>query len=142
MTQNRLIQLVHHEKFAEFMRYCIVGTIAAAIHYGVYYLLQRFININIAYTVGYCVSLVCNFFLTSYFTFRTGPSAKKVAGFGVSHLVNYLLHISLFNLFIYAGVHRLLAPVFVLMIVVPINFVLLHFVFKSKMFNKGRGEKE
>lgn len=138
MIQNRLTRLMHEEKFAEFMRYCIVGTIAAAIHYGVYYLLQKVININIAYTAGYCISLVCNFFMTSYFTFKTGPSAKKVAGFGFSHLINYLLHMGLFNLFLYFGVHRLLAPILVLMIVVPINFVLLHFVFKSKHFDKSK----
>lgn len=124
------------EKLYEFLRYCMVGTLAAGIHYGIYYLLQQVIEVNLAYTGGYLFSLVCNFFLTSYITFRSSPSAGKAAGFGLSHLVNYLLHIVLFNLFLWLGVSRLLAPVLVLMIAVPTNFVLLRWVFKHKKESK------
>lgn len=76
----------------QFIRYCTVGTLAAGIHYGVYYLLQEYemTNLNIAYTIGYVTSFICNFFLTSYFTFRSNPSLKRALGFGGSHLVNYL----------------------------------------------------
>ena len=51
----------------QFIRYCTVGTLAAGIHYGVYYLLQEYemTNLNIAYTIGYVTSFICNFFLTS-----------------------------------------------------------------------------
>ena len=49
----------------QFIRYCTVGTLAAGIHYGVYYLLQEYemTNLNIAYTIGYVTSFICNFFL-------------------------------------------------------------------------------
>ena len=120
------------EKVYEFLRFCIVGVIAAGIHYGIYYLLQYCIEVNVAYTAGYLIALVCNFFLTSYVTFRSGPSAKKAAGFGVSHLINYLLHMGLFNAFLWMGISRLLAPVLVLMVAVPTNFILLRWVFKHK----------
>lgn len=122
----------HQTNIAEFLRFCIVGTIAAGIHYGVYYILQKYIELNLAYTAGYLISLVCNFFMTSYFTFRSNPSAGKAVGFGFSHLINYLLHIGLFNFYLWAGVHRLLAPILALMVAVPTNFILLHFVFKHK----------
>lgn len=122
----------HKDKMFEFLRFCIVGTIAAGIHYGTYYLLQKHLNVNVAYTAGYVVSLVCNFFMTSYFTFRSAPSTGKAAGFGVSHLINYLLHMGLFNAFLWMGVSRLWAPLLVLMIAVPTNFVLLRWVFKHK----------
>ena len=46
------------EKLFEFIRFCFVGTIAAGIHYGIYYLLQVYINVNVAYTTGYLISLV------------------------------------------------------------------------------------
>ncbi len=76
----------HKDKIYEFLRFCIVGTIAAGIHYGIYCLLQMYIEVNIAYTVGYLTSLVCNFFLTSYITFgqesrriRTEPSGELLA---------------------------------------------------------------
>lgn len=132
----QLTKLLKDERFMQFVRFCIVGTVAAGIHYGVYYLMQLFLVgklwLNVDYTIGYGVSLVCNFFLTTYFTFQSKASTKKVAGFGFSHLVNYTLHIVLFNLFIGIGIHRLIAPVLVLMVAVPTNFLILHFVYTNK----------
>ncbi|MGL4519985.1 MAG: GtrA family protein [Phocaeicola sp.] len=116
----------------ELIRFCLVGGVAAGTHYVIYYLLQQVIALNLAYTAGYCLSLIANFFLTSYFTFRSHPSFKKAAGFGLSHLVNYVLHIALFNLFLALQVDSLIAPILVLLIAVPITFLLLRFVYKPK----------
>ena len=88
--------------------------------------------VSIGYTIGYVVSLVCNFFMTTYFTFRSKVTVGKAAGFSGSHLINYTLHIVLFNLFICLGVHRLITPILVLMIAVPTNFTILHFVYRKK----------
>ena len=44
-------------KIAEFMRYCFVGGIAAAIHYAVYYILQFYMKVNLDYTIGYALTL-------------------------------------------------------------------------------------
>ena len=125
-----------YNKLREFVRFCIVGVIAAGIHYLVYFLLQLIdggsVWLSIAYTIGYIVSLVCNFFLTTYFTFRSKVSVKKAAGFSFSHIVNYTLHMVLFNLFISLGINRLIAPILVLMIAVPTNFTILHFVYRKK----------
>ena len=90
------------ETFGELIRFGIVGTTAAAIHYAIYWVLQHWINVNVAYTIGYVLSF----------------------------LVNYLLHIVLFNFFLWIGLSRELAPIAVLAIAVPTNFVLVRFVFK------------
>lgn len=131
-----LLKSVFHSKSKryQFIRYCTVGTIAAGIHYGVYYVLQEceLINVNIAYTIGYVTSFICNFFMTSYFTFRKNPSVKCALGFGGSHLLNYLIHMGLFNLFLYLNVDQEIAPLFVLVVAVPSNFILLRLVFKHK----------
>lgn len=119
-------------KWNEFLRYCLVGVFATGVHYGVYYLLQPWLNLNIAYTIGYGVSFVGNFFLTSYLTFRTVPSFKRAFGFGGSHLVNYLIHMSLFNLFLSLHLSKEIAPLLALAVAVPTNFVLLRWVFKGK----------
>lgn len=116
----------------EFIRFGVVGVLATALHYGIYYLLQSCINVNIAYTTGYVISFVVNFYLTSYFTFGTAPSWKKLVGMGGAHLVNYLLHMVLLNLFLYVGVSNAWAPLPVFAIAIPVNFVLVRFVFKHK----------
>lgn len=131
-----IIKSVFHSKSKryQFIRYCTVGSLAAGIHYGVYFVLQEYelVNLNIAYTIGYATSFICNFFMTSYFTFRSNPSLKKALGFGGSHLVNYLIHMGLLNLFLFLDVNQEIAPLFVLAVAVPVNFVMLRFVFKHK----------
>ena len=131
-----IIKSVFHSKSKryQFILYCTVGSLAAGIHYGVYFVLQEYelVNLNIAYTIGYATSFICNFFMTSYFTFRSNPSLKKALGFGGSHLVNYLIHMGLFNLFLSLDVNQEIAPLFVLAVAVPVNFVMLRFVFKHK----------
>ena len=116
----------------EFVRFGIVGVAATATHYGIYYLLQPYINVNIAYTTGYALSFIANFYLTSYFTFGAKPSWKKLMGMGGAHLVNYLLHIVLLNLFLFIGITKTWAPVPVFVIAIPVNFLLVRFVFKHK----------
>lgn len=117
------------EKFWQFMRFGIVGTLSSAIHYGVYCLVLLVANANVSFTSGYAVGFVCNYFLTTFFTFRAKPSSENVVGFGFSHLINYLLEIGLLNLFLCLGVGEFLAPILVLILVVPVNFLILHFVY-------------
>ena len=119
-------------KWPEFMRFALVGGLATALHYGLYIVLQLFINVNIAYTLGYAGSFIANFYLTAYFTFRRKPSWRKAFGFGGAHLVNYLLHIGLLNLFLWLGLSRPLAPFPVFAIAIPVNFLLVRLVFKGK----------
>lgn len=119
-------------KWYQFVRFVIVGIIATIIHYGIYWLLINVINVSLAYTIGYLVSFVCNFFLTSYFTFKSEATIKKGFGFGFAHCVNYLLHIGLLNLFLYFGMEKDLAPIPVFCMVIPVNFLLVRYVFNRK----------
>lgn len=116
----------------EFVRFGVVGAIATALHYGIYYLLKSVVNVNVAYAAGYIISFIVNFYLTSYFTFGTAPSWKKLLGMGGAHLVNFLLHMIFLNIFLYMGLSQAWAPVPVFAIVIPVNFLLVRFVFKHK----------
>ena len=122
----------HLKRFPEFIRFVMVGILATALHYGIYFLLQRFINVNIAYTLGYALSFIANFYLTAYFTFGKKPSWSKAFGFGGAHLFFYLLHIGLLNTFLWLGLSKTLAPIPVFAIAIPVNFLLIRFVFKRK----------
>ena len=56
------------KRLPEFIRFVMVGVFATALRYGIYFLLQKFINVYIAYTLGYALSFIANFYLTAYFT--------------------------------------------------------------------------
>ena len=92
--------------FGEIIRFGMVGTTAAAIHYCTYWLLQRYIDVNVAYTVGYIVSFIVNYILSARFTFREKTSTRNGLGFIGAHATNYLMHIVLFNFFLWVGLSR------------------------------------
>ena len=122
---------IYNRRF-EIFRFGLVGVIATLIHYGVYYSLLKYrVSTNIAYTFGYGISLILNLYLSLKFTFKTQGSVKKSFGFIGSHGINYLLHICFLNLYIYMGIDQKIAPLFVYLCVVPINFYLVQKVLKS-----------
>ena len=114
------------KRFFQLLRFGIVGVIATIIHYGIYWILLKWINPTFAYSIGYAVSFVINFFLSSFFTFKIRPDVQKGIGFALSHGINFILHICLLNLFLYLGISKSYAPIPVFAIAVPINFILVH----------------
>ena len=110
-----------------------MGTVAAGIHYGIYYVLLRMgAGHNPAYASGYIISFICNFIATSYFTFRTGPSWARFVGFAGSHAVNFILHMVLLNAFLWMGMHELIAPIAVMLVAMLVQYTILNFVFRTK----------
>ena len=121
----------NNKQTREFVRFCIVGVIATAIHYGIYLLFNLWINVNLAYTIGYIISLCCNLLLTAYFTFHQKITKLRIGGFALSHAVNYLLHMLLLNLFLWLGCSNVIAPIPVYCIAVPIKFILVRYFFNK-----------
>ncbi len=115
------------KRLAEFVRFGVVGVVATAIHYGLYYLLQPHMNATVAYSIGYAVSFVLNYVLSSLFTFRVQLSAGKAVAFLGGHAVNYVVGVALLNIMLLAGVPRQWAPLPVFVMVVPINFLVVRF---------------
>ena len=129
-------------KIQQFIRFAIVGALATAIHYGLYLLIvwandigeDETLYTNIAYSIGYVVAWCANFYLSAHFTFQSNTSLKRGIGFAISHGVNYVLHIIFLNLFLWIGLSETIAPIPVFCIVIPINFILVRYVFTSKYF--------
>lgn len=129
--------LFQNTRFKEFFRFCIVGVIATMIHYGLYLLLMHFVHndkawwTNVAYSLGYFTGFICNLWLSAHFTFKEKITVKRGVGFTISNAVNYGLHLLFLNFFLWIGLQEQWAPIPVYCIVVPINFLLVRFVFKK-----------
>ena len=133
MKGKRQLIKKNSKQIMQFMRFCIVGTLAAGIHYGIYYVLLRLgAGHNLAYATGYIISFVYNFIATSYFTFQSSPSWGRFVGFAGSHAVNFLLHMVLLNVFLWMGMHELIAPIVVMLVAMLVQYTILNFVFKKK----------
>ena len=73
----------------EIVRFGIVGVIATVLHYVIYWVLQHWINVNVAFTIGYFLSFIANYFLSALFTFREKTTRRNGIGFAGAHLFNY-----------------------------------------------------
>lgn len=121
-------------RLMEIVMFGIVGSTAMAIHYGIYYLLLPFLPVNVSFSLGYFVSFLYNFTMTSYFTFKVKPSVGRFIRFATSHGTNYLLQILLLNFFIHVfGLDEKMAPVPVYAISVPVNYMLVRLAMKHKL---------
>lgn len=123
---------INSRTIAEAVRFGIVGVGATVLHYLIYYMLMDVLPVSIAYALGYVLSFVCNFLATCYFTFHARPSWSRLLGMSGAHVVNFVLHLLLLNLFLWIGVPKALAPIPVYAIVIPINFLLVRYIFKRK----------
>lgn len=113
------------------MRFAAVGVVATVLHYGVYLLMRGVIGMNAAFSAGYVVSFVFNYMLNARYTFRKKRSLGNAIGFCCAHLFNYLLQISLLNIFVWLGVDKAWAPVPVYCVAIPSNFLIVRFVFRK-----------
>lgn len=119
----------YRQEFGRIVRFGITGVVSTLVHYGAYLLALRWVSATLAYTAGYGVALCLNYLLTTFFTFKKQPSRRNMAGFVVSHIVNYLLEIGVLNALIWLGTDERLAGMLTLIVVVPVNFLILRKVF-------------
>lgn len=131
MDINRIVNSQNREKIFEALRFVVVGVLATLLQYVIYWLLLRLISPSLALTIGYAVSFVFNFVASTRYTFKVKASAKRGAGFALSHVVNYLLQMITLNFFIWIGVGEQWAPIPMFCICVPVNFVLVRFFLKK-----------
>lgn len=129
-------------KYRSAARFVLVGALGTGVQYGIYYLLlmvfQRQwpdvgILTSLAFTVGFVVEMVCNYFLTSYYTFRVKPSLKNIGGFLIGRALNYVIQLLFLHTMIWLQISEEWAGIIAIMLAGVINyFVLLPFFRQQK----------
>ncbi len=127
---SRITDSLSQKSLKEAVRFGMVGVVATALHYGLYYLLLSVASPAVAFTIGYAVSFVCNYVLSSRFTFRVAMSVQRFSSFALSHLVNYFVGLTLLNVFLWLGLSPAIAPLPTFVISVPINFLLVRYALR------------
>lgn len=116
---------------SEIIRFGIVGILAVLVQYGVYYLCLFLTIHTVAFAIGYVISFIFNYIMTTTYTFHANKNAGNGLGFTFCHIINFLLQMGFLNLFISFGVDKQIAPIPVFAICVPINFFMVRFVMKK-----------
>ncbi|MBD5303554.1 MAG: GtrA family protein [Muribaculaceae bacterium] len=127
--------LKSHDKRAEAIRFVFVGGFATVLQYGMYVVFVHAVGTTpvVSTLISYGISFIANFFLSSYFTFKSNPNAKKGLAFTLSHLINMGMQTGLVAIF-KGIVGPTLALLPALAICVPVNFFLVRYAFKGKRF--------
>lgn len=131
MILNNKKVIKNNTFYKEVIRFGIVGTISTGITYGVYYLLLRWINPSIAFTIAYLLAFIVNFILTTSFTFSVSITTKRGVSFAISNVINYSLSVGLLNFFIWIGLPESIAPIPMFAVTIPLNFVIVRFLIKK-----------
>lgn len=119
------------QQLGEVIRFGIVGVLATLLQYAIYWVLIHWLAPTISMTIGYAISFAFNFVASTRYTFRVEASAKRGAGFALSHAVNYVLQMLMLNLAIWFGVSKQWAPIPMFCVCVPVNFLLVRFFLKK-----------
>lgn len=131
--KQKIIEFQKNEKFMEFIRFCIVGVIATGIDACIYYIVRLFTIYQIALVCGYTISLIANYFMTMFWTFKEKPNIKNAIGVVIAHLFNlFVVRMSLMYIFVsLIGLNDKIAYVPTLFISMVTNFIFVRFAVKK-----------
>jgi putative flippase GtrA len=128
-------------KYRSAVRFALVGAFGTGLQYGIYYfLLELFqrqwpeisVLTSVAFTVGFVVEMICNYFLTSFYTFRTRPSWKNAGGFLFGRGVNYIIQMIFLNALIWFHISEQWAGILAIALAGIINYFILLPFYKEK----------
>ena len=128
-------------KYRSAIRFVLVGAFGTGLQYGVYYLLldvfQRQwpdvgILTSLAFTIGFVVEMICNYFLTSFYTFRVKPSLKNAGGFLFGRAINYVIQMLLLYVLIWLHISEQWAGIMAIALAGVINYFILLPFYKDK----------
>lgn len=117
---------------SEILRFVLTGGLATLMHYLIYFILLRMqLDMTIAFAIGYFISFLFNYLMSARFTFKKKTSACNGVGFAFAHIINFLLQTGLLNFFSWLSVPKVFAPFPAYAISIPVNFLVVRFVFKK-----------
>lgn len=90
--------------FSQFLKFAVVGVANSAIHYGVFLITYRFMDMHYlaASALGYCLGLLNSFICNKQWTFRTAGTDTKVefTRFLVVNLLSLGINLAAMELFV------------------------------------------
>lgn len=124
-------------RISEIIRFCLVGGLATLLQYGIYVVFVDAVGVKAVPStlISYGISFVANYILTTFFTFQKKPSSYNIVGFIACHAVNMGLQTGLVAIF-KGLVGNTLALLPALAICVPVNYLMVRFVYTKKDTSK------
>ena len=128
-------------KYRSAVRFMFVGAFGTGLQYGIYYLLLDFfqrqwpevaILTSLAFTIGFVMEMICNYFLTNFYTFKVRPTWKNAGGFLFGRAINYFIQLLLLNILIWLHMSEEWAGLVAIALAGVINYFVLLPFYKDK----------
>lgn len=111
--------------WGQMVRFTAVGGVNTLTFYACYLPLHRVLPYFAAYTAGFVLSMVCSFFLNTYFTYRTRPTWTKFLLFPLTQLTNYAVQsVGLVTLVSWLGMNTVVAPLVAAVCALPFTYLI------------------
>ena len=87
---------------------------------------------SLAFTIGFVIEMICNYFLTSFYTFKVRPNWKNAGGFLFGRAINYVIQMLLLNALIWLHMSEEFAGILAIALAGIINYFILLPFYKDK----------
>jgi putative flippase GtrA len=120
-------------------KFILVGLINSVLTYLIYVAL----NLIFDYRISYFISFVSGILLSAYFNgrivFNTKILPKTVLIYSIFYFISFAISYFLLTLFIEnLGISKLFAPIFILIIMVPFNFIFARLILTGNLLNNPK----
>ncbi|QRX81014.1 GtrA family protein [Glaciimonas sp. PAMC28666] len=123
------MSFLRHFLNLRFLRFLVTGTMNTAVTFGVYVALKRTLDYQIAYLLSYAFGILFAYFMSALFVFKKRVSIKTFIWFPLIYLVQYALGAMLLGFLVRVlGLSATFAPLFVIVVTLPLSFLLSRFV--------------
>ncbi len=123
--------------FKQFTQFGLVGVSNVLVTYGIYYVLVLVgINYLFANTVGYIIGILNSYYWNNKYVFQNKiqNNVSKLVKVFASYFITYIINIVVLDMLVErVRISRFAAPVIIIIITIPINFLLNKFwAFKER----------
>lgn len=118
-------------------RFLISGLLNTGITYFLYLGFLQIYSYRIAYTGAFLSGILTSYGLNAMFVFRSGVALRTLIRFPVVYLVHYVLGLVLVTTLVdFVGIAAWIAPIFSILVSVPLTYILSRMIFLSKKETK------
>ncbi len=114
------------------VRFMAMGTLSTGIMLGIYMALNLVLEYQVAYFISYVITVIVSYFLNTLFVFKTTVSLRGFLKFPIVYVVQYVIAAILLELFVRLGFSETFAPIFIIVLLLPLTFWLSRLVMDKK----------
>lgn len=129
--------MINVEKIKRWLRFLVGGAINTASTYAIYLALNTILAYQLAYFIAYILGVIFAYWFNATVVFRVNLSWKGFFSYPIVYLVQYITSAFLLGgLVEVVGIRESLAPLVVVIVMVPVTYLMNKLVLERHLVNK------